>query len=157
MDLTEIIVAAITGGLAVVGQYLLTRKQNVEKEIKDDLREKEQMSRLDKIEHRLADIDGSVVALNNRVTKLEGSVISLEGAVNRQQVDLSDNNLRTMRLDLLHAIESDPDNQMVILEMARKYFGEMHGNCYMSKVFQDWADEHNVNVISVMNGGAWTS
>lgn len=65
--------------------------------------------------------------------------------------DLGDNNLRTLRLDLLHAIETDPDNQMVVLELAQKYFVDMKGNCYMSKVFQEWADEHKVNITSIFN------
>ncbi|MCM1218205.1 MAG: hypothetical protein NC548_27280 [Lachnospiraceae bacterium] len=67
--------------------------------------------------------------------------------------ELDDNNMRTLRLDLLHAIETDPNNQIVILELAQKYFVEMKGNCYMSKVFQDWANEHRVDITSIFNGG----
>lgn len=73
--------------------------------------------------------------------------------IQQLRLELDDNNLRTMRLDLLHAIETDPDNVIVIMEMAQKYFVEMKGNCYMSKVFQEWANEHNVNITSLFNQG----
>ncbi len=65
--------------------------------------------------------------------------------------ELDDNNLRTLRLDLLHAIETDPNNIIVIMEMAQKYFVDMKGNCYMSKVFQEWASDHNVSVVGMFN------
>lgn len=67
--------------------------------------------------------------------------------------NLEDNNLRTLRLDLLHAIETDPRNKLVILELAQKYFVEMKGNCYMSKVFQEWANDNNVEITSIFNKG----
>lgn len=77
--------------------------------------------------------------------------IDLREQVDRLDRELQDNNLRTMRLDLDRAIDTDPDNTMVIMEMAQKYFVDMHGNCYMSKKFQEWANNHNVNITGLFN------
>lgn len=103
---------------------------------------------------------GHSVKKDNAVTKeaLELSSLRILGEVqqNRNEIrkiraDLDDNNLRTLRLDLLHAIETDPDNVIVIMELAQKYFIDLKGNCYMSKIFQDWASEHHVSVVGIFN------
>lgn len=75
----------------------------------------------------------------------------LENKVEVLTWQLEDNNLRTMRLDLDRAIDTDPDNIIVIMDMAQKYFIDMHGNCYMSKKFQEWANVHNVNITGLFN------
>ncbi len=59
---------------------------------------------------------------------------------------LDDLTLRIVRLDLLNAIQHDPENVAVIMSMAKLYFVELHGNCYMGKVFQEWANKHDINV-----------
>lgn len=88
-------------------------------------------------------------AMSREAADLEHAKITT--LIEKVDTELADNNLRTLRLDLLHAIETDPDNQVVVLELAQKYFVEMKGNCYMSKVFQEWADDHNVSITSIFN------
>lgn len=107
-------------------------------------------------------VSAIAVACISRATKksndasnsaVEGQVTSIERRLDKVILELEDNNLRTMRLDLLHAIETDPNNVMVILELAQKYFVDMKGNCYMSKVFQEWANDHDVNITGLFNQG----
>lgn len=96
---------------------------------------------------------GHSVKKDNAVSKeaLELQNEKLLAEIGKIRTDLDDNNLRTLRLDLLHAIETDPENTIVILEMAQQYFIDMQGNCYMSKVFQEWANDHNVSVVGLFN------
>lgn len=89
----------------------------------------------------------------DEVNSLKKDVTELKSGFIGMRKDLDDNNLRTLRLDLLHAIETDPDNVLVIIEMAQRYFVGMNGNCYMSRIFQDWASEHNVPVSWLFNKG----
>lgn len=100
---------------------------------------------------RLDNMDKRLDSLDQKSKEQESFNLIEQGKLQAITNDLEDNNLRTLRLDLLHAIETDPDNQVVILELAQKYFVEMKGNCYMSKVFQEWADDHNVSITSLFN------
>lgn len=98
------------------------------------------------IQEKLAEIDG-------RLKDQESANLIQQTELSDIRRDLADNNLRTLRLDLDRAIDTDPDNVIIIMEMATKYFVEMHGNCYMSGKFQEWANEHNVNITGLFNQG----
>lgn len=89
--------------------------------------------------------------IDKRLRDQESAAMIHQVEFSKIRAELSDNNLRTLRLDLDRAIDTDPDNTMVIMEMAQKYFVEMHGNCYMSKKFQEWANDHKVNITGLFN------
>lgn len=144
MDWSSIITASVTGICAVVGQWLINRKKTREEEVKVALREQKQSDKLE-------EIDKQIKELKDTVKNQESFNLISQTKMSEIAKDLEDNNLRTLRLDLLHAIETDPSNQVVILDLAQKYFVEMKGNCYMSKVFQEWADDHNVSITSIFN------
>lgn len=137
MDWTPIITAAVTGGLAVLGQWLISRKKTIEDDIKNKLREQNQNERLDKIEAKLERVD----------ERLDGYGEKLDA----QAKQIEENSVRSMRLDLFCATESDPGNKLMIIDMAKKYFFGMKGNCYMSKKFQEWADKYHVNITSIFD------
>lgn len=137
MDWTTIVTATITGLCAVVGQWLINRKKTREEEVRIALREQKQSDKLEEIDKQIKLLSAASRDQNSKLSEIAK--------------DLEDNNLRTLRLDLLHAIETDPSNQVVILDLAQKYFVEMKGNCYMSKVFQEWANDHNVSITSIFN------
>lgn len=144
MDWSAIIVAALTGGCAALGQWFVNRKKTREEEVKSALREQQQIDKLDSLYKKLETID-------KRLSNSEDKTAQIEAKIAQISRGLEDNNLRTLRLDLMRAMEADPDNQIVILDLARKYFLEMKGNCYASHVVQKWADEHNVNITSIFN------
>ena len=59
---------------------------------------------------------------------------------------LSENDLITCRLDLITALEHDPENIESILECARHYFLDLGGDFYVSKPFRKWAEKYNVDI-----------
>lgn len=132
MDWT-VIITSIIGMISAISVAFITRGIKKSNAASNETTQ----SKLDNIEKRLQDQE-----LANQIRQAELSQIKEE---------LADNNLRTMRLDLDRAIDTDPDNIIVIMDMAQKYFVEMHGNCYMSKKFQDWANEHKVNITGLFN------
>lgn len=134
MDWT-VIVTSIIGMISAVSVAFITRgikKSNAQSN-------ETTQAKLDNIDKRLRD--------------QESAALIHQGEFSKLRAELSDNNLRTLRLDLDRAIDTDPDNTMVVMEMAQKYFVEMHGNCYMSKKFQDWANDHKVNITGLFNKG----
>ena len=138
MNWTEVLTATITVIGGVLTAYIgvsVKKHSNKNDEILSKINSNTE--ELKHINDKLKDYESIHDAQQLKLTKISN--------------DLDENNLRTLRLDLLHAIESDPNNQLVIMDLARKYFVEMKGNCYMSKIFQEWADEHNVNITSMFN------
>ncbi len=145
------------GQLSELGQQSRTHDAQLQK-IDDRLEGLEQQShahdtQLQKLDEHLETQQTKLDTIEKRLKDEESANIIQQSQLSKITSELEDNNLRTMRLDLLHAIESDPDNQMVIIDLAQKYFVEMKGNCYMSKIFQEWADEHRVNIASIFNKG----
>lgn len=124
MDVSPIITTAITALGAILVAWMNNRFKNV-------------IEQIEKTNSRIDDLSKKVTQNGERISKVEES--------------LEDNNLRTMRLDLDRAIEIAPDDTLVIMELGHKYFREMGGNCYMSKKFQKWADDHDIDVSYLFN------
>lgn len=95
--------------------------------------------------------EAQLEAIDKRLKDQESASLMRQDELSQVRTELSDNNLRTLRLDIDRAIDTDPDNIIVIMDMAHKYFVDMHGNCYMSKKFQDWANRHSVNITGLFN------
>lgn len=162
MDWTLIITALISMISAIAVAYIsrATKKSNdasnsvvQEKFAKIEGRLNVFGEKLSGLEEKICHQNDKLDAIDKRLQDQESANLTQQAQLTIIRDELSDNNLRTMRLDLVHAIENDPDNTIVIMELAQKYFVEMKGNCYMSKVFQDWANDHNVNITGLFNQG----
>lgn len=51
----------------------------------------------------------------------------------------------TMRLQLLHLLEHQPENIDSIMTVAERYFCQLGQDWYMTNEFMAWAEKHNVN------------
>lgn len=154
MDWTEIITGLITAASAIGVAYLTFGKKNNQAnvaEILEKARSSEEQNK--ELKAKLESQGQKLAVLSVKMTNLETANLLQQRELVEVKKVLDDDNLRTMRLDLLHAIETDPNNTMVILELAQKYFVELKGNCYMSSVFQEWAANHKVNISSMFNRG----
>lgn len=69
------------------------------------------------------------------------------------------NNLQTARIDLRQALQHSPDNIPAVLELARIYFLNFHGNADLGRKFlawvkkwdvQQWADEHGEDIANLI-------
>lgn len=89
--------------------------------------------------------------INKRLRNQELAELIRQVELIQNIVGLVNINLCALHLNFLHAIETDPNNVIFIMEMAQKYFIDMHGNRYMSKKFQEWANVHNVNITGLFN------
>lgn len=54
------------------------------------------------------------------------------------------NNLQTARIDLRQALQHSPDNIPAVLELARIYFLNLHGNADLGRKFLAWVKKYNV-------------
>ena len=53
--------------------------------------------------------------------------------------------LAITRLELMMLMSHDPDNVLEIERLARKYFVDMEGDSYMSKVYSDYAKKYKAD------------
>lgn len=147
MDWTEIITGLITAASAIGVAYLTFGKKNNQANVTEIL------EKVRTVEEQNKESKEQLRRQAEQLAELREKAESQEAQLAKMDTSLEDDVLRTMRLDLLHAIETDPNNTMVILELAQKYFVELKGNCYMSSVFQEWAADHKVNITSMFNRG----
>ena len=84
---------------------------------------------------------GSVLAwFEGKMTEhLDNRIDTLEATVNDIRQD-------TVRLQLDNLINSDSDNIESILNVAKVYFIDMHGDWYMTEKFKRWGREHDVDL-----------
>lgn len=77
----------------------------------------------------------------------------------RLERQMQANNLQTCRIDLRQAIQHSPDNIPAVLELARMYFINYHGNADLGRKFlawfkkyevQKWADTHGEDVSNLI-------
>lgn len=54
------------------------------------------------------------------------------------------NNLQTARIDLRQALQHSPDNIPAVLELARIYFLNLHGNADLGRKFLAWVKHYEV-------------
>lgn len=64
--------------------------------------------------------------------------------INQIKNDLVENNLETCRVDLRQALEHSRDDIRAILELARRYFVDMHGDADLGPKFLFWVEEKRV-------------
>lgn len=148
MDWTDIIKTLLTVGGTIAVAWITYGLKKSSTQTNAEI-----LDKLNKAEDMRIEQGKKLEDLQKKIEMQESANLVQQTHLTTIAKELNDNNLRTLRLDLLHAIESDPSNQLVILELASKYFVDMKGNCYMSRVFQEWADDHNVNITSIFNKG----
>ncbi len=84
-------------------------------------------------------------------------------AINRRLDSLEQkeyaNGLQTARIDLRQALQHSPDNIPAVLELARIYFLNLHGNADLGRKFltwvkryrvQEWADAHDEDIANLI-------
>lgn len=54
----------------------------------------------------------------------------------------------TLRIQLLMILEQQPENIDTILKLAETYFIDLHGDWYMTSLFNRWAKQHDIEVPS---------
>lgn len=148
MDWTAILVAAIPAVCGIISAYMAHGAKK-----KTEAGNEVIVARIDCLEKKNLANTEILEMLKDNLDMQESANLIQQNQLSKIAQELNDNNLRTLRLDLLHAIETDPNNQLVIIDLAKKYFVDFKGNCYMSRVFQEWADGHNVNITSIFNKG----
>lgn len=83
--------------------------------------------------------------------------------VERLERQMEANNLQTARIDLRQAIQHSPDNIPAVLELARLYFINYHGNADLGRKFlawfkkykvQEWADAHGEDVANLIEAAS---
>lgn len=88
-------------------------------------------------------------------------------AINRRLDSLEQkedaNGLQTARIDLRQALQHSPDNIPAVLELARIYFLNLHGNADLGRKFltwvkryrvQEWADAHDEDIANLIEAAA---
>ena len=54
----------------------------------------------------------------------------------------------TLRIQLLMILEQQPENIDTILKLAETYFIDLHGDWYMTSLFNRWAKQHDIEIPS---------
>lgn len=73
---------------------------------------------------------------------------TIEKKIDENQLN---NELATMRLELMTLISHSPDNVLEIEKLGKKYFNPPYnGDAYMSKIFSDWCAEQSINCGEIM-------
>lgn len=78
---------------------------------------------------------------------IKGIIVSeVSDRLDALNYELKDIKQDTVRLQLITMIENDPQNVESILKIAKKYFLELKGDWYATSIFQNWANEHNIDI-----------
>lgn len=64
---------------------------------------------------------------------------------------MEDIKMDAVRTQLLTLMSNYPENKSEILKVADKYFNEMHGDWYMTELFEQWANAHEVDAKTLIN------
>ena len=62
------------------------------------------------------------------------------------QAELQQNNVKTSRLDISHAIDTRPHEHQAILMLGEDYFLRQHGDAWMSGKFREWSQREGVDI-----------
>lgn len=76
----------------------------------------------------------------------EQQITELRRELTSVKTDVKDVQLAETRLQLLMALNTTPDDEKTILDIARVYFIELKGDWYMTPKFIKWAKEHNIDI-----------
>ena len=89
-------------------------------------------------------IASGTVALSDCI---KGIIVSeVSDRLDSLDYELKDIKQDTVRLQLINMINTDPDNVETILTIAKKYFLELKGDWYATSIFQNWANERNIDI-----------
>ena len=76
----------------------------------------------------------------------EQQITELRQELTSVKTDVKDVQLAETRLQLLVALNTTPEDEKTILDIARVYFIELKGDWYMTPKFTKWAKEHNIDI-----------
>lgn len=76
----------------------------------------------------------------------EQQIAELRRDLTSVEAEVKDVQLAETRLQLLVALNTTPDDEKTILDIARVYFIELKGDWYMTPKFIKWAKEHNIDI-----------
>ena len=100
----------------------------------------------------LGTIGGAVLTAGNWIIS-EVSAQSNE-RIDRLQDEMqqhqNESSLAIMRLELMNLIQNDPDNEVEIEILGKKYF-QSGGNSYMSGIYSKYAKEHGLDTSFIVN------
>ncbi len=77
---------------------------------------------------------------------IEKAVQPLKMQVSEMQAELQQNNVKTSRLDISHAIDTRPHEHQAILMLGEDYFLRQHGDAWMSGKFREWSQREGVDI-----------
>lgn len=92
----------------------------------------------------VASIIGSVVVIFGAVQWAIGYAMS---SVTSQ---LNSIELSSTRSELLLMIDNHPEDTHSIMSLAEKYFIDLKGDMYMTKVFSDWGKSQGVDITEIL-------
>lgn len=72
-----------------------------------------------------------------------GRLDGMSGQLDQLQVE-------STRTQLITLMSSYPDNKSEILKVADKYFNEYNGDWYVTELFEQWAEEHDVDAKTLL-------
>lgn len=87
------------------------------------------------------------------------SIDQISVRIDNLERQMSANNLQTARIDLRQVLQHSPDNIPAVLELARVYFLNLHGNADLGRKFlawvkeykvQDWAEAHDEDITNLI-------
>lgn len=88
-----------------------------------------------------------VGAISATIGKIQAAATAdLRNDIDQLSQDVASIKLDTTRMQLLTLMTEDSDNVTDILKVAKYYFQDLHGDWYMSRMFSDWAEQHNIDV-----------
>ena len=82
-------------------------------------------------------INGMLSGVNNRLDDVSGQMDSIK--------------MDTVRTQLLTLMSNYPDNTSEILKVADHYFNDMNGDWYMTQLFEQWAEAHDIDAKTLIN------
>lgn len=85
-------------------------------------------------------VSAIVTALSNRKSRLKKIESELE-SINEK---LAKNEKDTLRTQLLLLISDYPDEKTEIMTLAEHYFGNLHGNWYLTSLFNHWIKKNSI-------------
>lgn len=82
-------------------------------------------------------INGMLSGVNDRLDDVSGQMDSIK--------------MDTVRTQLLTLMSNYPDNTSEILKVADHYFNDMNGDWYMTQLFEQWAEAHDIDAKTLIN------
>lgn len=113
---------------------------------------------LSKIPFTIKEVSAFIVG----VTTIVGAITACSSYISskitqstNERLDSISTQLNSLELDstrtqLLTLMSNYPDNESEILKVAYHYFQDLNGDWYMSELFEEWAEERDIDVSKIM-------